>query len=107
MIANRTVAVTCQLSRGGFSEDRVFRVQLAGDKTHTGVAPRRYCLTAQGQRLKPEQPAEGKRLSGRVEAVVVREEDDGVLLYFPDGSVAVVDRSLISKAPEESPEEVA
>jgi hypothetical protein len=91
------VLIQCELSRGGFSSERVFRIEAADGGTLVGVADLSYCYDRAGERLKPDQPAAGKRVHGLVSARVIREEGDAVLLSVPDGSVASVLRGVIVK----------
>jgi hypothetical protein len=99
------VYVRCQLSRGGFSSERVFRLTAAGGEEFVGSAPLPYCQTAGGKPLTPEQPPEGVRMHGRVAARVIRRDSDGsAWLSFPDGSVAQVwEELVIERKPEGAP----
>ena len=92
------VFVCCELSRGGFSSERVFRLKTIGDKEFVGSAPIQYCQTKARAPLKPAEPEEGKSVPGFVAARVIRENgDDTVWLSFPDGSVAQVSKELIQQ----------
>jgi hypothetical protein len=101
MPTGELVYVRCHFTRGGFSSERVFRLTTARDEEFVGSAPLKYCQTAGGQPLSPEQPAEGARVAGRVAARVIRSEPDGsAWLSFPDGSVAQVsEESVIERRP--------
>jgi hypothetical protein len=95
------VFIRCQLSRGGFSSERVFRLDLGKDdqgkgKVFLGSAPVQYCQTEAGKPLKPDEPPPGKRIPGQVAARIVREnQDQTVWLSFPDGSVTQVPVPLL------------
>ncbi len=104
MTADELVKVFCQLSRGGFSDERVFRVALANGETHIGAALVEYCYTSEGQPLGDDQPEKGKPIKGLLDAWVVQTRaDDQVLVSVPDGSVLVVKKSQIARATEGSP----
>jgi len=92
------VFVRCELSRSGFSSERVFRLIAAGEKEFVGSAPVQYCRTKAEKLLKPDEPQEGKRIPGWVAARVIRKNGDGSRwLSFPDGSIAQVPEGLISE----------
>lgn len=103
------VFVECQLSRSGFSSERVFRLETTTPgEEFIGTAPVQYCRTKAKKLLSPDEPEERKPIKGLVEARVIRKEpDSSVWLYFPDGSVAQVSEKLLSeqqsgKAPDVS-----
>ena len=52
--------LTCTISRSGFPDDRVFRVEMAGGGTHVGAAPVEYFLTQKREPLKENQPPAGE-----------------------------------------------
>jgi hypothetical protein len=94
------MAVHCQLSRGGFSSQRVFRVKTADNQTIAGVADLDYCYAEDTTPLDADQPPEGKRVAGLVAARIVAEEDkDKVLISVPDGKVLAVRRGQLVPRP--------
>jgi hypothetical protein len=101
MSTNDLVYVRCQLSRGGFSSERVFRLASLREEEFVGSAPLKYCQTATGEPLDADQPPEGSRLPGRVAARIIRKDGEGgVWLSFPDGSIAQVrEGSVIARRP--------
>ena len=80
-------AIACTISRGGFSDERVFSIDI-GEIKYSGVASRRHMWTAEGKPLEEGEPPLGKNLSGLVAARVIQVETDGrVLVSIPDGEV--------------------
>jgi hypothetical protein len=84
------VLVRCELARGGFSSERVFRVKTLAGGTLAGVADLEYCFTAEKERLGADDPPAGKTVRGFVAARVIRPENGSFLISVPDGSVASV-----------------
>ena len=98
-----TFALRCQLSRGGFSSERVFRVRAVNGAQFIGVAPPEYCFTEQGKPIGPDEPAPGTSMPGLVTARKVRTAADGTLLVsVPDGSVVSVRPELLIRRPTPS-----
>lgn len=95
-------AIHCQLSRGGFSGERVFRLDTAGNE-YVGAAPRHYCYTRQGKPLPDDQPAAGKAVAGLVLAQILRRDDGTLLVYLPDGAVVSVRADQVETITEVSP----
>jgi hypothetical protein len=97
------IALLCTISRGGFTDERIFRVKLADDGTHVGACPRQYCYKRSGRLLKEDEPSErGKTIEGLVLARYVREAKEGVaLVSVPDGAVVSVRPEQIREAPKE------
>jgi hypothetical protein len=95
------VGIRCEFSLGGFSAERIFRIELPNGKLYTGAAPVYYCYPQ-------EQPSKGKGISkgekweGKVAARIVHQENGGkALVSIPDGEVIVVDASQIEALPQE------
>jgi len=103
MANSESLALPCKITRSGFSNERVFRIEVADGSIYVGACPRQYCFTGTGQPLKENQPAEkGKIIEGLVLASRVREEGDGIILVsVPDGAVLPVKTAQIQKAPRE------
>jgi hypothetical protein len=102
------VYVPCEISRGGFSSERVFRVDLGTNadgsrKTFLGSAPLPYCRTSSGKPLGPDEPPPGKRIPGFVAARVIRKENETAWLSFPDGSVAQVPEKIVETKAGKTP----
>jgi hypothetical protein len=98
MASDDLVLVRCEPARGGFSGERVFRIQTAAGATLAGVADIAYCFTSEQEPLRPEDPPAGQRIPGLVAARVIRPENGSSLISVPDGSVASVPtRSLVQR----------
>jgi hypothetical protein len=107
MANSESIALSCTITRGGFSDERVFRVNLAGGGTYVGACPRYYCFSSNLQPLKENQPPErGKSIAGLVLASRVREEGDVILVSVPDGAVLAIAAAQIRQAPKEVPPDV-
>ena len=86
MTDTRHVRIQCKISRGGFSGEKVFRMQLADGTEHVGAAPTAYCYDAQGRPLGaggPPAPVAGL-LTARI---IERYEDGTCLVSVPSGEV--------------------
>ena len=90
-----TVLVTCQLTRSGFSSERIFRIDQADQAEHIGAAPVHYCWTEEGKRLNENSPAKGKRISGLVQPYVISNGGLKARIETPDGENIEVDTSAV------------
>jgi hypothetical protein len=90
MMTDTLVLLECTLSRGAFSEDRVFELVLGNGKRYVGVAPRHYCYSRKGQLLRPEDPPPDATVPGKTTAQVIRQGDNAILVSLPDGAVVSV-----------------
>lgn len=77
--------LSCTLSRGGFSGEVIFEVEVA-DGTHKGVASRRYCTTEDRQPL-GNLDLRDKNIRGFVVVRVLDTNGEQVLVSMPDGEV--------------------
>jgi hypothetical protein len=91
----RSVYVTCRLSRNAFSGERVFRVTGADGTEHVGVAPTHYCYTSDGIPIGPDTPPKDRRIHGLVEGVSVEDGDDATAVALPDGNTIRVARDQL------------
>jgi hypothetical protein len=95
-----SISLLCKISRGGFTDERVFRVSLTDGDTYVGACPRQYCFTRKGAPLKRDEPERGKQVDGLVLARHVREDDEkSALVSVPDGEVLLVGTEQIQKDP--------
>jgi hypothetical protein len=81
------VAVECEISRGAFSGERVFRVSLPNRGEHIGAASVNYFRKDDDSGLASDEPRPGEQVKGRVAARIVQKMGDRVLVYLPDGEV--------------------
>jgi hypothetical protein len=98
------VAVRCAISRGAFSSERVFRVQMAEGGEYVGVGPVQYFFTDQKEPLSADQPAQrGERIPGHVAAYLLRNGNQELLkVYVPSGDVLDVKAAEVSNYPSGS-----
>jgi hypothetical protein len=101
-VANQErIALFCTISRGGFTDEQVFRVETAEGDTYVGACSRRYCYTKDKRILKDEQPKRGESIEGLVLARLIREAEEGMLVTVPDGAVLLVTEDRISEVPKD------
>jgi hypothetical protein len=95
------VAVRCQISRSGFSSERVFRITLPNGGEYVGAGPVEYFFDENRRRLAADQPAQREvRIPGFVAGRVVTAEPVAVpLLSLPSGDVVRIGRSEITEYP--------
>lgn len=91
-------ALPCKISRGGFSDERVFSIIL-DSLNYAGVASRRYFWTSDQEALPEGEPPIGQEIVGIVAAHVIETRPDGTaLVSVPDGEVITVPvRSLLDR----------
>jgi hypothetical protein len=101
-VANqKKIALSCKISRGGFTDERVFRVGMADGETYIGACSRRYCYTKDKHIIKDEQPKRGETIDGLVLARHIRDEEGNLLVSVPDGAVLLVSESRVTEAPKD------
>ena len=80
-------AIACEISRGGFSDERVFKI-LAGETRHSGVASRRHMWCSEGNPIEEGEPPLGETIRGFVAARVLKLLGNEVaIVSVPDGEV--------------------
>jgi len=97
----KRISLSCKISRGGFSGERVILVSLV-DGTYRGIAPTHLCWNENQQPLEPNEPAEDETIDGFVAAYLVKrnEEEKQAIVSVPDGSVFVVPLHMTSDRPK-------
>jgi hypothetical protein len=86
-----TVLITARISRGGFGNERTYKIRAASGKDFTGLAAWLYCFDTQVHRLQEEPEGE---VPGFIEARIVNGRPDGpAKVWLPDGEVCYVARS--------------
>src|SRR5438067_1833642 len=98
MSAVNHVALPCEISRGGFSDERIFKVRILKGE-YTGVASRRYCWDQNDEPLEEDEPSTGETIQGKVAARVLEVTSAAVLVSVPDGEVVTVNRSQLLERP--------
>jgi hypothetical protein len=90
MNKGQTVLLVCQISRSGFSGERVFRLTLADGTEYVGVAPVDYCYHPDKSPLGTDDPPQGQRIDGLVEGRVIENGGRVAKVAMPDGEVIEV-----------------
>jgi hypothetical protein len=99
MSENDLIALPCTLSKGFFSSERVFEVQLANGESYMNFAPRHFCWNAAGKLL-GENEALDQDEAGFVAARINYElSGDQLAVEVPDGTVLAVRKSQIRVRP--------
>jgi hypothetical protein len=100
MDENIFIAVTCIISPGAFSGERVFRVKLANSDFYVGISPREFCWNDHGLLVEKNEPEYGSEIEGKIAARLLRTIDnDQIIVEVPDGQSIVVDSQTIVKRP--------
>jgi hypothetical protein len=86
----KPIAVKCRISRGGFSGERIIKVDLIDGSEHVGLAPTHYCWGAEGKPLGQDDPPIGDSTDGIVAAQELGRSAGGVRVTTPDGEVFAV-----------------
>lgn len=96
------IALACRISRGGFSDERVFEIDTP-DGVFSGVVSRRYCWGPNDQLLEEGEPPLGETISGKIAAKVIEfdEATRTLLVSVPDGQVITVGASAVLIRPGE------
>jgi hypothetical protein len=93
------IALPCTLSRGFFSSERVFEVELANGEFYMSISPRHFCWNAAGK-LVGEKEATDQDVNGFVAARVAYQIDESqVAVEVPDGKVIAVRREQVRRRP--------
>lgn len=96
---NKLKAIACTISRGGFSDERIFRLN-AGGVNHEGLASRRHMWKADGSPIQEGEPPLGRTVKGLVAARLLELVDASTaLVSLPDGETAKVPTSELRDRP--------
>jgi hypothetical protein len=99
MRTTRMTAIACKISRGGFSDERVFSI-LIGENTYQGVASRRHMWTEDRRPVEDGEPPIGQVISGFVAARVIQiNKDTTATVSIPDGEVITIPVSQLVDRP--------
>jgi hypothetical protein len=93
-------AIACRISRGGFSDERVFELGVA---SYRGVASRRHMWNVDGAPLEDGEPPLGKVIKGFVAARVIQIDPSRkvAMVSIPDGEVIEVPIAQLVERPAE------
>jgi hypothetical protein len=86
-MAQARKALACTISRGGFSDERVFEIK---GTSHKGVCSRSHLWKEDGNPLEPGEPPIGQVIDGFVAARILEVRGDHVTVSIPDGEVLTV-----------------
>jgi hypothetical protein len=91
------VALTCKVSPGAFSGERIFKVTLANSEPYEGLAPRQFCWNGQNRLVAENEPQ--AEINGMVAARVIDSVDDQMIVEVPDGEIIAVDKTNVKPRP--------
>lgn len=95
------VHLECELGRGGFDSERVYRIKRSGAPELVGLAPVHYCWTASGDRLPDGVPQRKTTINGLVAGRVMANGGNIAKVELPDGQMITVVASSVCKRPVE------
>jgi hypothetical protein len=76
--------VKCLLSRGPFSGERIFDIELADGARYVGIAPRQSCLIG-GRQVNLDEPRPDETVPAMLDAYFVRNGGENAVILIPDG----------------------
>jgi len=91
-------AITCKISRGGFSDERIFSFELNGSE-YSGVASRSHMWRANRLPLEEGEPPIGQVIDGLVAARILEVMGEETLVSLPDGGVLKVPSNFLQERP--------
>lgn len=101
MSSARLIALPCKISRGIVPDERAFEVSLAGEKTHTGVAPVHYFWDQHGNAITSDSSLGDQEIEGKIAARLLDRNNGDALVSIPDGAVVKVPSKHITARPSE------
>ena len=101
MNGERLKAIACEISRGGFSEERVFAISLKGI-SHRGVASRRHLWNSDGASIEEGEPPISEIIKGIVAARILKIVQERALVSIPDGEVITIPIDALVDRPQTS-----
>ncbi len=90
-----SVLFPCRISRGAFSGERVFEVNLQSGEMYTSVADRHYCMDNNKKILPKDSPAESQSIDGYIQAYLLPSQGDSAYISVPDGEVIPVSKDTL------------
>jgi hypothetical protein len=102
---SRFKAIKCKISRGGFSDERVFAFEVGGEQ-YQGVASRRHMWSSNGKPIEDGEPPLGKTIDGLVAARILEVANDQAIVSIPDGEVVTMPLTQLVERPTAAQEHV-
>jgi hypothetical protein len=93
---SRRIYLACQLTQGSFSGEIIFEVETLDKGRYVGVAPRRDCVHANGDKIDANE-LEGQEIDGKIATLLIGNGGDIARVALPDGESIKVPVSLISE----------
>ena len=98
MAAYSKVLVPSTIERGGFGNERTYRVRTADGDEHIGIALWTYCYNEKKQQVEDE-PEIGQEIPGFVIAKLIKNGGNQAKVEFPDGGICNVAATDIQPEP--------
>lgn len=92
------IAVSCSISRGAFSGERVFEIETVTGEPYLGVASPIYFWDRRGRPLRALES--GGSMPGKVAARLLRKDRERAVVVVPGNEVVEVDPALTSERPK-------
>lgn len=99
-MSRRLVFLACDLSRGAFPNERVFKVGVYDGGEYIGLTPLHYCYRTDGSRLSADEPEANASINGKLAARLVRNGNGRADVAIPDGEIISVPRDALSERSE-------
>ena len=94
-MANESIRLNCNISRGAFSGERVFEIRLASGE-YTGVAPLHYFQKIDGGELMASEPPPNNTMAGTLSAkLITMQRGEIAFVAIPDGEAVTVPASNV------------
>lgn len=91
------VALTCKVSPGGFSGERIFEITLANGESYRSLAPRHFCWNSENHLVAESEPQ--AEITGMIAARVIDVVDGQTIVEVPDGEIIAVDQDRVKPRP--------
>jgi hypothetical protein len=97
------VALDCKITRGGFSDERIFKLRRHDGTEYTGIASRRYCWGPDDRLLAADEPPSADEwIKGKVAARILSADGREADVSVPDGEAITVNVDQLRARPSEA-----